>query len=198
MFRGTIITLKKIGKPMDLPPYKQVRLPYKEPPTEAEIQRERKKFMAKFPGPSSKSKSNYYEVPTVPDNMYTYGKEGMSLPIAIFKDQPDPVISAEHTYPGIYENKIACQHVSFNDMVRMSEEQAELDLEKNELEDVNTEMTGTKQKKGWDSPFRKFEFQEYLTHHRLSLQYQLRSMKDRQYLPYQKTQENKKSGGKKK
>lgn len=33
----------------------------------------------------------------------------MSIPISIFKDQQDPVIGPEWTYPGIYENKIACQ-----------------------------------------------------------------------------------------
>jgi hypothetical protein len=32
----------------------------------------------------------------------------MTVPIAIFKEQQDPVIGPEWTYPGIYENKIAC------------------------------------------------------------------------------------------
>lgn len=51
--------------------------------------------------------------------MYTYGKEGMSIPIAIFKDQKDPVIGPEWTYPGIYENKVAMRDVSLHELFEM-------------------------------------------------------------------------------
>jgi hypothetical protein len=107
--------LKKSGKPLDIHSYKQVYLPYDEPPTEAELDRERKRF-AKARGPY-RFKEVYYEVVDIPENMYTYGKEGMSVPISIFKDQPDPVVAAEHTYPGIYENKIALRHLETEELI---------------------------------------------------------------------------------
>eukprot|EP00388_Colpodella_angusta_P023283 GDKJ01059489.1.p1 GENE.GDKJ01059489.1~~GDKJ01059489.1.p1 ORF type:complete len:122 (-),score=14.48 GDKJ01059489.1:60-386(-) len=53
--------------------------------------------------------------------MYTYGKEGFTLPIAIFKDQTDPVIGPEWIYPGIYENKIACRHYHNEELSEMQD-----------------------------------------------------------------------------
>ncbi|KAG8348320.1 hypothetical protein TRVL_00846 [Trypanosoma vivax] len=107
-FGVTIVILKRSGKPSETPDYKQVYLPYDEPPTEKELQRERKKFQYAYHGRMEHRK--LVEVKEVPLNLYTYGKEGMSIPLAIFKDQQDPIIGPEWTYPGIYENKIAAQH----------------------------------------------------------------------------------------
>lgn len=99
---------KRSGKPGDLPDYKQVYLPYDTAPTKLELDRERRKFTHAYAGRMEHRK--LVEVKEVPQNVYTYGKEGMSVPIAIFKDQTDPVIGPEWTYPGIYENKVVAQH----------------------------------------------------------------------------------------
>ncbi|KAK7194456.1 hypothetical protein NESM_000362200 [Novymonas esmeraldas] len=99
---------KRSGKPGDLPAYKEVYLPYDTPPTKMELERERRRFAQAYSGRMEHRK--LVEVKDVPQNMYTYGKEGMSIPIAIFKDQTDPVVGPEWTYPGIYENKIVAQH----------------------------------------------------------------------------------------
>ncbi|KEG13342.1 hypothetical protein DQ04_01061100 [Trypanosoma grayi] len=105
---ATHVVLKRTGKPSDAQEYKQVYLPYDTAPTKSEMERERKKLQHAYYGRMENRK--LVEVKEVPQNVYTYGKEGMSLPIAIFKDQQDPVIGPEWTYPGIYENKIAAQH----------------------------------------------------------------------------------------
>nr|CCC91963.1 conserved hypothetical protein [Trypanosoma congolense IL3000] len=104
----TRLLLKRSGKPTDTGDYKQVYLPYDTAPTERELEHERRRFKQAYYGRMEHRK--LVEVKDVPLNMYTYGKEGMSLPIAIFRDQKDPVIGPEWTYPGIYENKIAAQH----------------------------------------------------------------------------------------
>lgn len=103
----TVILYKRSGKPGDLPAYKQVYLPYDVPPTKMELDRERRKFMHAYSG--RQEHRRLVEVKDVPENMYTYGKEGMSIPISIFKEQADPVIGPEWTYPGIFENKIVAQ-----------------------------------------------------------------------------------------
>ncbi|EPY40049.1 hypothetical protein AGDE_01895 [Angomonas deanei] len=100
--------MKRSGKPGDLPAYKQVYLPYDTAPSEMELNRERRKFSKAFFGRQEHRKM--VDVKDVPQNMYTYGKEGMSVPISIFKEENDPVIGPEWTYPGIYENKIVAQH----------------------------------------------------------------------------------------
>lgn len=107
-FSATALLLKKSGKPdKDLPEYKQAYLPYETAPTKAELDNARRRFLQ---APFGKGElRRMVDVKDVPQNMYTYGKEGMSVPIAIFKDQVDPIIGPEWTYPGIYENKIACQ-----------------------------------------------------------------------------------------
>lgn len=107
-FICTAVWRKRSGKPSDLPEYKQAYLPYDTAPTRLELDRERKRFTHAFTGRQEHKKM--VEVKDVPQNVYTYGKEGMSIPISIFKDQPDPVIGPEWTYPGIYENKIVAQH----------------------------------------------------------------------------------------
>ncbi|KAG5510869.1 hypothetical protein JKF63_06370 [Porcisia hertigi] len=107
LLRCTPPLLKRSGKPGDLPAYKQAYLPYDVAPTKMELDRERRKFMHAYSGRMEHRKM--IEVKDVPQNMYTYGKEGMSIPISIFKDQADPVIGPEWTYPGIYENKIVAQ-----------------------------------------------------------------------------------------
>eukprot|EP00796_Vickermania_ingenoplastis_P002585 gene2585-1604_t len=104
----TLVLLKRGGKPTDTPDYKQVYLPYDVEPTAAEQESARRKLSVAYHGRCEHKK--LVEVKTVPNNVYTYGKEGMSIPISIFKDQADPVIGPEWTYPGIYENKIVSQH----------------------------------------------------------------------------------------
>ncbi|CCW72245.1 unnamed protein product [Phytomonas sp. Hart1] len=106
--RITRLLRKRSGKPNELPEYKQVYLPYDATPTQIELDRERKKFSRAYHGRQEHKK--LVEIKNVPQNMFTYGKEGMSIPISIFKDQQDPVIGPEWTYPGIYENKIVAQH----------------------------------------------------------------------------------------
>ncbi|RNF16776.1 hypothetical protein TcG_05998 [Trypanosoma cruzi] len=105
---ATLVAMKRSGKPSDTPEYKQVYLPYDTAPTPLELERERKKLQQAYYGRMEHRK--LVPVKEVPLNVYTYGKEGMSLPISIFKDQQDPVIGPEWTYPGIYENKVAAQH----------------------------------------------------------------------------------------
>ncbi|EPY25639.1 hypothetical protein STCU_01493 [Strigomonas culicis] len=107
LFRSSGFLLKRSGKPGDLPAYKQVYLPYDTAPTKMELDRERRKFARAYHGRQEHKKM--VEIKDVPENMYTYGKEGMSVPISLFKEQADPVIGPEWTYPGIYENKIAAQ-----------------------------------------------------------------------------------------
>lgn len=122
MLRRTCIRAKKIGKPSDAQvaaDYKQAYLPYEVAPTAAELEKERARFSSVHYGRQANRKS--YPVANVPKNMFTYGKEGMTLPIAIFKNQPDPVIGPEWTYPGIYENKIACRHYYLDELVDMEE-----------------------------------------------------------------------------
>lgn len=114
-FSATAPCLKKSGKPLDTPDYKQVYLPYEVAPTAAEIERHRKAF-SQAPHFITGKK---IPVRDVPANMYTFGKEGMSIPIAIFKDQPDPVIGPEWTYPGIYENKIVARPRTLEMMAEM-------------------------------------------------------------------------------
>lgn len=104
----TPLLFKRSGKPSDFPDYKQVYLPYDTVPTKMELDRERRRFLHAYTGRMEHRKM--VEVKDVPQNMYTYGKEGMSIPISIFKEQADPVIGPEWTYPGIYENKIVAQH----------------------------------------------------------------------------------------
>lgn len=104
----TAILFKRSGKPGDLPDYKQAYLPYDTAPTKLELAREHRKFTHAHVG--RQEHKRLVEVRDVPQNMYTYGKEGMSIPISIFKEQNDPVIGPEWTYPGIYENKVAAQH----------------------------------------------------------------------------------------
>lgn len=108
LLAATAALRKRSGKPVDLPDYKQVYLPYDTPPTKLELDRERRRFTHAYCGRQEHKK--LVEVKDVPQNLYTYGKEGMSVPISIFKDQADPVIGPEWTYPGIYENKIVAQH----------------------------------------------------------------------------------------
>lgn len=116
----TAVLLKKGGKPADAAPeWKQAYLPYETAPTAAEIERERQRFSNVYYNRGDARK--LYPVKNVPKNMYTYGKEGFTLPIAIFKDQADPVIGPEWTYPGIYENKIACRHYHVEELVEMEE-----------------------------------------------------------------------------
>jgi hypothetical protein len=120
MLRRTLLKAKKVGKPADAAPeYKQAYLPYEVAPTAAELEKERARFSSVYYGRQSNRKS--YPVANVPKNMYTYGKEGMTLPIAIFKNQPDPVIAPEWTYPGIYENKIAARHYYMEELSEMAE-----------------------------------------------------------------------------
>ncbi|KAH9599961.1 hypothetical protein LSM04_004953 [Trypanosoma melophagium] len=107
-FFATYVALKRTGKPLDTPDYKQEYLPYDTAPTKLEMERERKKLQNAYYGRMEHRK--LVEVKEVPLNVFTYGKEGMSVPISIFKEQKDPIISPEWTYPGIYENKIAAQH----------------------------------------------------------------------------------------
>lgn len=103
----TRCALKRSGKPTETPDYKQVYLPYDAEPTKFELDSARRKFSTAYYGRCENRK--LVEVKNVPQNMYTYGKEGMSVPISIFKEQADPVIGPEWTYPGIYENKIVAQ-----------------------------------------------------------------------------------------
>ena len=119
LFSRNALLLKKSGKPTDVKEYKQVYLPYEgDAPTKMEVERERRKFM--HCGLLYRDGTRrMLPVTTVPENMFTFGKEGMSIPIAIFKDQKDPVIGPEHTYPGIYENKIAGQPATLNDLYEM-------------------------------------------------------------------------------
>lgn len=105
-FGATGVTLKRSGKPETVGSYTQAYLPYETAPTKPELERERRRF-AKASGNTWSTRNNSYDVKEVPENMYTYGKEGMTIPISIFKDQPDPTIGPECTYPGIYENKVA-------------------------------------------------------------------------------------------
>ena len=95
--------LKKSGKPTELPEYKYVYAPWEgDGPSQEQIERARRKFQT---AASWKPPYKPMTVPHVPDNMYTFGKEGMTVPIAIFKGQEDPVIGPEWTYPGIYDIK---------------------------------------------------------------------------------------------
>lgn len=117
-FAATDPLWKRSGKPTEVGEYKQVYDPSATPATNEEIQRERRRFSTQphFRG------GKPLDVKDVPDNMFRYGKEGMSVPIAIFKDQPDPVIAAEHTYPGIFENKIAARVVDLSELCRKFDE----------------------------------------------------------------------------
>jgi hypothetical protein len=117
-FSVTGVLLKKSAKPdKDIPEYKQAYLPYEVAPTKAELDNARRRFLQ---APFGKGDlRRMVDVKDVPQNMYTYGKEGMSVPIAIFKDQVDPIIGPEWTYPGIYENKISCQHDFTHELFEM-------------------------------------------------------------------------------
>lgn len=107
---------KKSGKPLETPDYKQTYLPYEAAPSTAELDRERRRFsLAPLLGYAGKK----VPVKDLPANFFTYGKEGMSMPISIFKDQPDPVIAPEWTYPGIYENKRACKVHRIEELLEM-------------------------------------------------------------------------------
>lgn len=119
LFSASLIALKRGGKPTETPDYKQVYLPYDVEPTKAELEAARRKFSTAYYARREHRKS--VEVRDVPKNMYTYGKEGMSLPIAIFKDQSDPVIGPEWTYPGIYENKIAARQWYLDELFEKEE-----------------------------------------------------------------------------
>ena len=100
------LLLKKSGKPADnMPASKQVYLPYDIAPSKAELDAARRKF-SRVSVVKPDGTTVVYPVRDVPENMFTYGKEGSSVAIAIFKDEQDPVIGPEHTYPGIYENKV--------------------------------------------------------------------------------------------
>ena len=129
--RKVALLLKKAGKPGDPQPVKYAYTPWAdgEGPTPAKIAATRGRFQnLKY----WRTPQSVIQVRDVPENMYTYGKEGMSLPIAIFKDQPDPVIGPEWTYPGIYDMKKFCQHKSFEDLV----------TKKDELNRANAAKTG--------------------------------------------------------
>jgi hypothetical protein len=120
--RATTTCLKRSGKPTETPEYKQAYLPYETSaaPTKSELERERRRFSQCYFGKESARK--LVEVKDVPPNMFTFGKEGMTVPIAIFKDQQDPIIGPEWTYPGIYENKIACTHLFTYELFDMERE----------------------------------------------------------------------------
>jgi hypothetical protein len=106
---------KKIGKPLETPDYKQAYLPYETAPTASELESKRRAFaFAPFWLNGKK-----IPVKDVPANMFTFGKEGMSVPISILKEQADPVIGPEWTYPGIYENKIAAKSHQFDELLDM-------------------------------------------------------------------------------
>ncbi len=92
-------------------------MPYDVAPTKAELEAARRKFMRVPVTNKLTGKTIPYQVKDVPENMYTYGKEGMQIPIAIFKDEQDPIIGPEHTYPGIYENKILLKSMSVGDLI---------------------------------------------------------------------------------
>lgn len=130
--RPSAVLRKKSGKPLETPPApKQVYLPYDTPPTKQELEAARRKFsrlQARVNG-----KTQVLPVFDVPENMYTYGKEGMSLPIAIMKDEPDPVIGPEHTYPLIYENKVALRDMDIDEIMDALDE-GEPDTPLRELE----------------------------------------------------------------
>ncbi|CCW64517.1 unnamed protein product [Phytomonas sp. EM1] len=117
--RITRLLRKRSGKPSEFPDYKQVYLPYDTAPTQIELDRERKKFSRAYYG--RQEHKRLVEVKNVPPNMFTYGKEGMSIPISIFKDQQDPIIGPEWTYPGIYENKIVAQHWYLSELFEREE-----------------------------------------------------------------------------
>ena len=133
-FHSSMVLRRKLGKPQDTPALKQVYLPYEKEPTKAELERERRRF-AKAPGNLPHLRDQTYEVKDVPENMFTYGKEGMSLPISLFKDQPDPIIAAEHTYPGIYENKIACRWKTTYELAQLRSTGFESPFQEIELEE---------------------------------------------------------------
>lgn len=117
-FSATPLLLKKSGKPTETPPApKQAYLPYDVAPTKAELEAARRKFMRVARTNRVTGKTITYNVTDVPENMYTYGKEGMQIPISIFKDETDPIIAAEHTYPGIYENKILLKHMTTGELM---------------------------------------------------------------------------------
>ena len=117
--RRTCVLLKKSGKPLEMPDYKQAYLPYEKAPTDREIQAANAAFQNCPDWQSGYTKK--LRVLEVPQNLYTYGKEGMTVPISIFKDQDDPVIGPEHTYPGIYELKIALRHHTLGEYMDMAE-----------------------------------------------------------------------------
>eukprot|EP00760_Papus_ankaliazontas_P002640 PhM_4_TR11202/c0_g1_i1/m.34124 len=119
MFRRALLRLKKSGKPMETPDYKYVYAPWDDNgPTPDQIKKAHEKFKRPV---FHHILRKPVEVSKVPENMYTYGKEGMSVPISIFKDQSDPVIGPEWTYPGIYENK-RMKVQSYEELVRKQEE----------------------------------------------------------------------------
>eukprot|EP00759_Apiculatamorpha_spiralis_P039453 PhF_6_TR38288/c0_g1_i1/m.57124 len=114
MYRRVSLLLKKSGKPTDLPDYKYAYTYWEDAgPTAEAVARARQKFISVPFWKTGKK----VDVVTVPENMYTYGKEGMQLPISIFKDQPDPVIGPEWTYPGIYEIKTSSRPTNFEALV---------------------------------------------------------------------------------
>jgi hypothetical protein len=119
LFTPTISLLKKSGKPLETPDYKQAYLPYEKVPSEREIEAARNQFSTCPDWRTGYTKR--IRVLDVPKNLYTYGKEGSSVPISIFKDQEDPIIGPEHTYPGIYELKISLRHNTLAELFEMND-----------------------------------------------------------------------------
>jgi hypothetical protein len=121
-FCRTAVALKKSGKPDDKAPApKQAYLPYDVAPSKGEMEAARRKFMkVTYRYPSGATST--LPVKDVPENLFTYGKEGVALPISIFKGEDDPVIGPEHTYPGIFENKVLLKAMSVSDLQRGVEE----------------------------------------------------------------------------
>lgn len=117
-FSTSAVLRKRSGKPDNVLPYTQPYLPYETAPTKQELERERRRF-AKQPGNTADTCKQTFDVKEVPENMFTYGKEGMTIPISIFKDQQDPVIAPEWTYPGIFENKVVMKLTETSELFEM-------------------------------------------------------------------------------
>ena len=133
--RATPLLLKKVGKPLETPDYKQAYLPYEKAPSEREIAAASRQFSTCPDWSTGYTKR--VPVQDMPKNMYTYGKEGHTVPISIFKDQDDPVIGPEHTYPGIYELKISLKHNSLGELFEMNDNNSfESPFQKERLHDM--------------------------------------------------------------
>ena len=135
LIRSTPILLKKIGKPLETPDFKQSYLPYEKAPSEREIAAAQRQFSTCPDWTTGYTKR--IPVLDMPKNMYTHGKEGQTVPISIFKDQDDPVIGPEHTYPGIYELKISLKHNTLGELFEMNDNDSfESPFQKERLHDM--------------------------------------------------------------